>query len=44
MAIGKRAFGTAVRCLNCDYVWNTTSEKAVITCPACVRKTERVLA
>jgi len=29
-----------INCSHCNYNWDTKSEKLLVTCPSCLRKTE----
>lgn len=33
---------TKMKCTNCGYEWNTMSDKMLVTCPSCIRKTIRI--
>ncbi len=33
---------TKMKCSHCEYEWNTRSERNFVTCPNCLKKTEKV--
>ena len=32
---------TKIKCKHCEYEWITASEKKFVTCPNCLKKTEK---